>query len=300
MDRLANRKDIEEITCGSNFAFVLSENGGFSPTEYKVMQTQSTDCFIRCMRMQFNGKPQFYYITEGRYTLEYLLSSLNGNTYLQIVSNMLKNAITVKNNGFLSCCNIVVRPDKIYVDNTTHKAYFAYVPLNNRLYKEHVEFEHDLRNMICDNIRAYPNIAGGKSVQFMADVQNSLLTLDMLYKKLGGTAIPATKKETETKKKSALRLVALGSNKATINVDKDDFLIGKDAAKVDGVISFNKYVGRVHCRINRIGSQYFVTDLNSTNHSYLDKKMLSPSKAYPLHNGSVLRLANSDFRIETD
>lgn len=300
MDKIGRRKDIEEVMCGSNFAYVLAENGGYSPTEYKVMQSQSADSFVKCMRMQYNGRPQFYYITEGRYTLEYLLPSINGSTYLHIITNILKNALTVKKNGFLSCCNIDLSADKIYIDNVTHKVFLVYVPLNNRLYKEEAEFENDLRRLVCETVKAYPNVASSKSIQFAEDVQNPMLSLNMLYKKLGGAVQDTPKKEEEKPgSESRLRLVAIGGNKLTINVDKDNFLIGKDASKVDGVIGFNKYIGRVHCRINRIGGQYFVTDLNSTNHTYLDKVMLSSSKAYPLQNGSILRLANSDFRIET-
>lgn len=305
MNTTGLRSDIKEMMCGANFAFVLSDSGAFSPTEYKVMQSQSADNFVKCMKMLYNGNPQLYYITENRYTLEYLLPSLNGSVFLHIITNVLKNVLSVKNNGFLSCCNIDLRADKIYIDSATNKVYLVYVPLNTRLYKEEAEFENELRGFIRRLIRDNRNVASSKSIQFAEDVMNPGLSLGMLYKKLGG-AMPVSEPKPAAEAPSTahsqpsegLRLVCTGAGNHVILVDKDNFVIGRDAMKADGIIDFDKYVGRAHCRINRIGGQYFVTDLNSTNHTYLDKQLLSSSKAYLLKNGGILRLAKSEFRVE--
>ena len=50
-----------ELKSGENFSYILNDNELFQPTEYKVLQGQSGSCFIKCMKMQFNGKIQFFY-----------------------------------------------------------------------------------------------------------------------------------------------------------------------------------------------------------------------------------------------
>ena len=81
----------------------------------------------------------------------------------------------------------------------------------------------------------------------------------------------------------------LSTKKITI----DDF----NAIKFDGVIDFNKMISRSHCRINKRGGQYTITDLQSANGTYVNKVKLQPNQPHPISNGDVIRLANSDFQV---
>ena len=49
MNRLLENGQLQEMSCGSNFAYVLNNNGLFLPTEYKVLQSQSSGGFVKCM-----------------------------------------------------------------------------------------------------------------------------------------------------------------------------------------------------------------------------------------------------------
>ena len=60
---------------------------------------------------------------------------------------------------------------------------------------------------------------------------------------------------------------------------------------------FNKMISRSHCRINKRGSQYTITDLQSANGTYVNKVKLQPNQPHPINNGDVIRLANSDFQV---
>ena len=58
MNRLLENSLLQEIACGTNFAYVLSDNGMFLPTEYKVLQSQANSNFVKCMKMLSNGNLQ--------------------------------------------------------------------------------------------------------------------------------------------------------------------------------------------------------------------------------------------------
>jgi len=47
-------------------------------------------------------------------------------------------------------------------------------------------------------------------------------------------------------------------------------------------------VSRIHAQIEHIGSEFTVTDLNSTNATRLNGKRLEPDKATPLNDGDTL------------
>ena len=95
-----------------------------------------------------------------------------------------------------------------------------------------------------------------------------------------------------------LRIIAMNApTRVEIAVTKDEFVIGKKAELCDGVIDFNKMISRSHCRINKRGSQYTITDLQSANGTYVNKVKLQPNQPHPINNGDVIRLANSDFQV---
>ena len=80
-------------------------------------------------------------------------------------------------------------------------------------------------------------------------------------------------------------------------VNKDSYVIGKNAAMVDGAVSFNKLISRVHCQIDRRGNEVTVTDLESANGTFVNRVKLIPRKPAVIHNGDVIRMANSDFQV---
>lgn len=79
-------------------------------------------------------------------------------------------------------------------------------------------------------------------------------------------------------------------------VRKPEFIIGKDA-QADGVIEHNQAVSRRHCAIRRHTDGWYVSDLASTNHTYVDGRKLLPDEEVPLHDGSILRVADMGFHV---
>ena len=291
------RRDIEEIICGTNYAFVLEDESAFSPTEYKVMQSQTEDCFVRCMRMKYNGEPQLYYVTDGRYSLEYLVPSLSPENFISVVAGIFKTVLAVKNNGFLSCCNLDMTPDKIYVDNSTFKVRLTYMPLSNRLHREYAEFEVYLREMLRRVINGNRNLSSSKVYQLLDDLASPGVRIEEIYHRMGKFASSAPDfKEAPASKDKVLYLTPEGAGKA-ITVDKNRFVLGKDAAKCDAVVS-NKFVSGTHCSIERSNGVFYVTDLNSTNRTRLNGEVLQPNKKTVIENNSALRLANQNFTVE--
>lgn len=57
-------------------------------------------------------------------------------------------------------------------------------------------------------------------------------------------------------------------------------------------------VSSKHCRINVSGGKVFVTDLNSTNGTYLDNQRLTPNQGMPVLNGSTIFLGNKNCALQ--
>lgn len=301
MNTLVENKYITEMECGANFSYVLSDNSAFLSTEYKVLQSQANSCFVRCMKMMFNGKVQLYYLTKGLKPFSSMLPTLDADSFLTIVANLLSDIIEVKSNGFLSCQNIDISFERIYIDPTTYKVSLVYLPLSKRIYDDNSTFENEIRSGLVKLISGISTLSSTKTMQFSADLSNGTLSIEDLYAHIKGGKSSNSKHAVETPVTTSsglLRITAMNApSRVEITVNKDEFVIGKKPELCDGVISFNKMISRSHCKICKRGSQYTITDLQSANGTYVNKVKLQPNQSIPINNGDIIRLANSDFQV---
>ena len=72
--------------------------------------------------------------------------------------------------------------------------------------------------------------------------------------------------------------------------------IGRQRDAVDFMITGNKSVSHTHASIVRgADGNYYLYDLESKNHTYLNGERLVSGRDYQLHNNDQIRLANEDF-----
>lgn len=292
---------IKEMECGSNFAYILSDNNAFLSTEYKVLQSQASSCFVKCMKMAYNGKIQLYYLTKGLKSFAAMLPALDPESLMIIVSNLFSDIIDVKSNGFLSCQNIDIAFERIYVDSSTYKVFLVYLPLSRHVYDEYSSFENEIRTGLVKLISGIAALSSPKTMQLSADLSNGTYSIEDICAHIKGKTIPRggqSEPHREAVQTGLLRIVAMNApTHVEIAVTKDDFVIGKKAELCDGVIGFNKMISRSHCKFNQCGNRYTVTDLQSANGTYVNKVRLQPNQPFPIKDGDIVRLANSDFQV---
>lgn len=309
MNSLLEKNVITEMVCGQNITYVLSDNSHFLTTEYKVLQSQVNSCFVKCMKMNYNGKIQLYYMTNKYKSFLAMLPTLDVDSFMTICANLLSDIIDVKNNGFLACQNIDISFEHIYVEPSTYKVYLMYLPLNERIYEDDSIFENEIRTGLIKVIADCPKLSSPKAMQFSSDLSDGTLAMETLVGKMKGHTVTVQKMTPVPDRTSGqvpsnfvtggnMKVVAMNApSRIEIDVTKDRFILGKNPALVDGVISFNNMISRKHCEITKEGGNYFITDLGSANGTYVNGAKIQPNVPTPIANGDIIRLANSDFQI---
>lgn len=304
MNKLVENGLINEIACGENLACILEDSSLFIPIEYKVMQSQTDETFIKCMKLLFNGKIQLYYLTDNHKSLKNILHSLNAESFMIIMGNLFSSVITVKNNGFLSCQNIDVSLEHIFVHPATYKVSLVYLPINKRIYFDTAEFENVFRTSLIDLVQNLPFLHSEKVEKFINNLSDNMLSLENIFSHLSGIAqvkrsntFSKTSAERDLYNKTA-KLVAINAPVSLeIPITKDEFILGRKQDLVDGAITFNKMIGRVHCKFVRQNGRYALIDLKSSNGTYVNNMRLQPEQPFLIHAGDIIRLANSEFKI---
>lgn len=92
--------------------------------------------------------------------------------------------------------------------------------------------------------------------------------------------------------KAALECVGFGE---TVPLQTVPFIIGRSSQGVDLCIADNKTVGRKHAVISYRDGWYYITDLKSLNHVYLDEKQIQPETETQLHDQARIMLGNERF-----
>lgn len=88
-----------------------------------------------------------------------------------------------------------------------------------------------------------------------------------------------------------------GTGRVDFLINKSYFVIGKMASQVDGVISYTPTISRAHCAIQLEGSEVYLEDLGSSNHTFVNDRELTPYERVRITPNDNIRLAKERFAI---
>lgn len=87
-------------------------------------------------------------------------------------------------------------------------------------------------------------------------------------------------------------------NNEKISLNKPVFRIGTERSYVDYFVSDNTAISRSHASIIIRGGDYFITDTNSKNHTYVNGSMIQSNMETKISHGDKIRLADEDFEFK--
>lgn len=98
---------------------------------------------------------------------------------------------------------------------------------------------------------------------------------------------------------SAIRIVTLQRrrNGQKIAISNPSFKIGSNGGFVDFYVGDNAAIGAMHAEIQKSNGRFFVRDLNSLNHTYVNQELVMAGELKELHNGDVITLADEEFEF---
>lgn len=302
MDSLLEKGIFSDRSCVNNFECILTDKSTFSAIDYKVLQSQDNDIFVKCMKMTRNGQIDLLYLTDGYKSFSAMFEKIDADTFITIVLNLFAGIIEVKNNGFLSYQCIDLSWDKIFVDANTLKVRLVYRPLICTGCISFLEYESELRSRIVKLVNSVIKQTNDRLISFVPDLCNGSLSLEDVYNRSKNTGMiqqPSNGYAGEIKAASGgIRLVALSSGtKFELVIDKNNVTIGKKQEFVDLVIPFNRMISRKHCRIMKTGDCYYISDEGSSNGTYVNGVRVEMGQQIRIKQGDIVRLADSEFQI---
>lgn len=217
---------------------------------------------LKCTRIN----PELVYFTKEYVTAETVLANAMPEVKERMIARILDAFTQIINLGFLDIAYVDNRLDNIYVDPATEEVKIIYLPIQiPGVTKNKNTFENELKAQF-----EIPNLTIPK-----AATQN-----------------PAVIENTETPKQLTIQSL---DGRFVFHITDKDFVLGKSRDKVDGEITGNPAVSRVHCKILVRNRSYYIQDLGSSNGTFLNGKKVTMTEPLEIQDGSRIRIANLEF-----
>lgn len=308
-DFFIKKNDVLLTKCMNELSYVIKGSERFSLTAYKILKSQEIKCLVHCEKLLYNGDQKIVYFSSAYKPLASLFETMKGEEILVILAKLIEAVVSVQNNGFLNCRNIDLSIERIFFDKETDDVFLIYLPLKSPMENAQDEFEIEFRDFIRKSISQgekfspiwvkYLHQFVDNDKMSLGDVAKQFFLESIMFdeKKLG----IEEKKSMQESKKRILELSLIDDvTDVKLRIREQDYLIGKNALIVDGVLSFNPAISRMHCKVTFHDEKYYVTDLGSVNGTYVNFERVPSQIEIPIVDGDILALANSRFTVKIE
>lgn len=301
------------MPCKSHVAYLLHDVNAFYPTGFEVLQNMDGSGFLRCVKIQFNAQLQFVYLT-GRNGSEYksmqtMLSGLHPDGFLRMVRNLLEVMQHADETGFLGVQNIVLSPERIFVDPATMNVQLIYLPIAaGYVASTEQDAADELCAMLLRIIYAHPELENAGVRRLRQALASTMPTLRQLYSAAFGdvpapapTPAPAPRPAPAPQPTGTEVMILQAvqhTEQVCIALPKSDLLAGTRVGAGELELHGNPYISGRHCKFSYQNGQYYLTDIGSSNGTYLNGRMLTRDVPQALQDGDTITIASSVFRVK--
>ena len=82
-----------------------------------------------------------------------------------------------------------------------------------------------------------------------------------------------------------------------ININKPEFIIGKERRRVDYCVSDNSSVSRTHVKLISRAGELHIMDMNATNGTFVNGTRISGGQEARISSGDKFKLADEEFQV---
>lgn len=286
---------VEEQKGAEDVSYIVKRDEYFFMTGYKVLQGREGRGLVECAKLRCNGRLKLVYFTSRYASLQTMAAYMDEVMIRTVLRNLISNVLAIQTNGFLKCENIDIGQEKFFVDRDTLEVYLIYLPVKilEAEYDRNA-FENRLRTQLIKLLNASAHPGSPKIKEILFELSNGGVSLEALHAFLQKGVLEIPENSSETWSECVMENTESGS---VFEIGTREFVIGKNPAGADGVIEGNPAVSRIHCRIAYRGGSFYLTDLKSSNGTFLNGHRLLPQEEKPLQHGDRIRIANEEFLV---
>ena len=289
-------------------SFLFQEHDPFFEIGCRILEQEHISQMLPYTRINQRGREKLVYQAdeETLVSLSDIVPAFEEKELVDLLCGMIFLNMKVEENGFLKKECIWCKYDNLYYDKGNGCIKAAILPITGELrYAEGASWYGQFEETMT-SIASYLPADGQQYIKkLLLMLKLGELTQEEALARLqhrGGSVSGTGRCLHEHQKDIILRLLYHGNGRELeFLIDGEDFLIGRNAAIADGIITaeYSKAVSRRHCLITRLNHKYFVQDLKSVNHTLVNGIMIPPYELMELENNDILSVGDIEFRVTT-
>lgn len=298
-------EQVQESYDEFNLNFRVEDDVFVNPAEMECFNTEFLGNQSTCTEMQVDGVRVLAYTIPATLPLsQFLKKQLYKGEFLSILSNIMNQLLFFEDQG-MPLKKVLLNTKYMYIELSNLHVQLIYMPIEKEFADCNVcEFVQnfiskirfaDMQCVNCvDQILHYLDSRMMFSLREFFTFIIELQKEDILKDDIDFGEDETSVLQQMTYKNITPYLVRSRTN-ALIPIEKKEFLVGK-TAECDYQINDNRKISRLHCTFRISNGECYIRDENSTNHTYVNGKMIQPGFDVMLKNDDYIRMADEEFK----
>ena len=294
-------KSYDEFTLN----FKLEEDVPIDQFEMTMYNYEFVGNRTKCTCVAIDGTRALQFKVPATLPLEqFLLKQLYKGEFLAILSNILNQLIYFNENN-MSLNKLLLDVHYMYIELSTLDIQLLYMPVNKKFADCNVTefiqtFISKVRFANMESVECVDTILRYLDSKLMFDLEDFyayILSLEQENIKEDETSVEndTTVLETSENYSNPVPYLVRTKTNELIPILHKEFMVGK-SANCDYQIVDNKKVSRKHAIFRISNGECYIRDNDSTNHTFVNGKLLQPGVEVMLSNDDYIRFGDEEFR----
>ena len=294
-------KSYDEFTLN----FKLEEDVPIDQFEMTMYNYEFVGNRTKCTCVAIDGTRALQFKVPATLPLEqFLLKQLYKGEFLAILSNILNQLIYFNENN-MSLNKLLLDVHYMYIELSTLDIQLLYMPVNKKFADCNVTefiqtFISKVRFANMESVECVDTILRYLDSKLMFDLEDFyayILSLEQenIKEDESSSENDTTVLETSDNYSNPVPYLVRTKTNELIPILHKEFMVGK-SANCDYQIVDNKKVSRKHAIFRISNGECYIRDNDSTNHTFVNGKLLQPGVEVMLSNDDYIRFGDEEFR----
>ena len=270
-------------------SYILENDTHFFLTGYRVLKKQEKKGLLPCYQIRYNGSVKLLYPISGYTPLSVCAEGWEPEEVIGYTQKLLKSLKEIRDNGFLQLETVDVDSSHIFVDAAAKKLYLVALPITLDGESGSRRWAEALRKTLLLMIELSAKPDSPMLRRMRKGIKEGMLSLENLTRMLG-EIVEKPGEEINTERLKKLKE----------NFDRRIRLSAADPSMHWSLVDLSGTISRIHCKITREEDGYFIQDLNSKNHTYVNKMQLLKDEKRKIVPGDLVQMADISFKVEEE
>lgn len=286
----------------SKLIFTFDNADAYFEMGYLILEQERYVHMMDYVRNEYRGIERYIVDTQNYIPLEQALVYFTEQDIIDLLYTMIYMIQKVEENGLLRKECLWYHFEHIYYDEQAKRPKFIVFPVCGEVqYGDTGNWKQRFERTVHQMIPKLSEKKRNAVLNLMTHVIDESMSYETVMEQLNalgsGMSEALVEKIPPVMDTKLILLYCGKEEKIQFEIEDDEFLIGKNPTAVDGVLQISKVVSRVHCKIMKKNRKFFVQDMNSVNHTFVNGEYIPAYEVMELCDGDILTLADVDLRV---